>query len=233
MDTGGLVLFVESEMAKLGDPQRAEKMASYMKTEMPFYGVSAPQVKGLFREARQQFPVGSPTDYRGAILALWERPHRETKYLSLRYANHYKAHIEPDQMGLYERLITQGAWWDFVDDVAAHLVGRVLMRNRDLITPLMRQWVDRDDMWIRRTAILCQLGHKAETDEALLFDHCLARMHEKEFFIRKAIGWALRDYARTAPEVVRQFLVDHRTELSGLSYREGGKHLVDLPPHKS
>jgi 3-methyladenine DNA glycosylase AlkD len=89
----------------------------------------------------------------------------------------------------------------------------------------MNAWIDDPNMWIRRVAILSQLRHKAETDEAQLFRYCLGRAHEKEFFIRKAIGWSLRDYAHAAPERVRAFLAAHEGALSGLSRREAAKHL--------
>jgi len=89
----------------------------------------------------------------------------------------------------------------------------------------VRARIDHKNMWLRRTAIIAQIGHKADTDEGLLFDACAARLHESEFFIRKSIGWAFREYARTAPDEVRAFAVDHRDEMSGLSYREATKHL--------
>jgi 3-methyladenine DNA glycosylase AlkD len=93
------------------------------------------------------------------------------------------------------------------------------------MTPLVRRWLDDEVMWLRRTAIISQLNHKAATDTALLFDGCAARAHETEFFIRKAIGWALRQYARTDPDAVRRFVRQHEKELSGLSKREALKHL--------
>ena len=89
----------------------------------------------------------------------------------------------------------------------------------------MRAWIDDRDLWLRRTSIICQVGHKESTDEGLLFDACASRLHEGEFFIRKAIGWALREYAKTDPDAVRAFVDNHRDEMSGLSIREAAKHL--------
>lgn len=233
MDTQALVAFVESELAAIGDAERATQMAAYMKTDMPFFGVQSKPRRAVFKEAKVRFPVEGPDDYVDAVEALWDRPHRETKYVGIDYATAHKSHCVIENIDLYERLIVEGAWWDFVDVVAAHLVGGVLRNQRQALTPLMYEWVSDDDMWIRRSSIICQLRHKDETDENLLYGNCLARMHEKEFFIRKAIGWALRDYSWFEPESVRAFVLEHRTAMSGLTYREATKRLDNMPPHKS
>lgn len=232
MDTEGLVAFVASELKGLADPERARQMAAYMKTDMPLYGVTSPERKLVFRQARNLFPVETPDDYEAAILALWSQPQREAKYVGLGYATEHRKHIGVEWMALYEKLIVEGAWWDFVDDVAVHAVGRALLGQRSEVTPIVRSWIDSEDLWLRRTAIICQVRHKSETDEALLFDHALACLHETEFFIRKAIGWALRDYSWFEPGAVRKFLLAHKHEMSGLTYREGAKRIPDMPPYK-
>ena len=129
------------------------------------------------------------------------------------------------RLPLYRRLIVEGAWWDLVDDVAIKLVGGALEAERHLVTPVVRAWITDTDMWLRRTSIICQVGHKAVTDTDLLADACVPNMADTEFFIRKAIGWALRDYARTDPEWVRDFVDAHRADMAGLSIREATKHL--------
>lgn len=116
--------------------------------------------------------------------------------------------------------------WDFLDGIAVNLIGRVALQNKSSMEPLLRQWIADEDMWIRRTAILAQLKHKQETNADLLFELCRARMHEKEFFIRKAIGWALREYGKTNPDSVINFLKEEKANLSGLSYREGSRILI-------
>lgn len=232
VDLEGLVAFVTSELNGLADPERAKQMAAYMKSDMPFYGVTAPERKLVFREARNLFPVETPDDYEAAVLALWAQPHRETKYVGLGYATEHRKQIGVEWLGLYEKLIIEGAWWDFVDDIAVHAVGRALLSQRREVTPIVRSWIDSGDMWLRRTAIICQVRHKDETDESLLFDHALACLHDREFFIRKAIGWALRDYSWVQPEVVRGFLLQHKHEMSGLTYREGAKRITDMPPYR-
>ncbi|MGI9601109.1 MAG: DNA alkylation repair protein, partial [Acidimicrobiales bacterium] len=121
--------------------------------------------------------------------------------------------------------VTEGAWWDLVDSVASGIIGKVVLNERARMRPLLDEWIDCDDMWLRRTAIICQLEHKESTDVEMLFGFCTRRAFEKEFFIRKAIGWALREYAKTDPDAVRVFVAEHQSELSGLSRREATKHL--------
>ena len=121
-----------------------------------------------------------------------------------------------------------GAWWDHVDEVASHLVGGVLAGHRVEVTPVMRAWAVDDDLWVRRTAVLCQLNHKADTDTDLLHDVIEANLDDRSFWLRKAIGWALREYSRTDPDWVRAEVDQLGDRLSGLSRREATRHLAGL-----
>lgn len=225
-DVRRLVAFVQQALQKAANPTKAGAMARYMKTGMPFYGVPRPDLRLIERAMRKQFVHATQREYASNVRALWALPHREEKYLAISLARAGKSFITPASMSLYEQMIREGAWWDFVDEIAAHLVGKVLLDHRKATRPVLDRWIDDDEMWIRRTAILSQLTHKYQTDERQLFDYCRSRMDETEFFIRKAIGWALRQYSYTAPDAVRKFLLKHRDRLSGLSYREGAKQLV-------
>ncbi|HKX74539.1 MAG TPA: DNA alkylation repair protein [Acidimicrobiia bacterium] len=223
--TADLVSWAEGALQMVADPAKAVPMAAYMKTTMAFYGVPSPLRLPIARELKQRFPASDPKSYRRNVLELWQLPHREEKYLALDYAGSFPRLITFEQVDLYRQLVVEGAWWDLVDPVASHLVGRVVRDDRAKMRPLLHTWIDHEDLWLRRTALLCQLGHKGETDQAMLFDFCLRRGHEREFFIRKAIGWALREYARVEPEAVREFLRQQRDRLSPLSVREAAKHL--------
>ncbi len=196
-----------------------------MKTDQPFYGVQKAGRTLIYLEMIERFPPRDRDEYREAVLGLWVLPHREQQYLALAYAKAFPQYVTLSSVPLYRRLIVDGAWWDLVDDIAVKLVGGVLFKQRERMTPKVRAWIDHKNMWLRRTALIAQIGHKADTDEGLLFDACAARLHESEFFIRKAIGWALREYARTKPDEVGVFAVDHRDQMSGLSFREATKHL--------
>jgi 3-methyladenine DNA glycosylase AlkD len=217
--------WVAAELAAVAHPDKAAGMQAYLKTDMPFYGVQTPARTAILRKVVTRFPLDSPEDYVDAVAALWEQPHREEKYLAIGLAAHHRQFVTLDAVPLYERIIVEGAWWDFVDTVASDLIGQVLLDSRPEMSAVLDRWIDDHDLWRRRTAIIAQLKHKEQTDEERLFRYCLARSWEKEFFIRKAIGWALRQYARVAPDAVREFVLAHRDAWSGLTFREATKHL--------
>ncbi len=225
MDPTRLVAFVRREFAAAAVPSDAVPMAAYMKTDQPFFGVKKPARVPVYRAMKRDFAPPDREAYEAAVVALWREPEREMRYAAIEFATQHRGFVVPASMRLYEALIRDGAWWDLVDPIASHLVGGVWARWREETGPRMDRWIDDDDLWIRRTAIIGQLRHKADTDADRLFAYCLRRAHEREFFIRKAIGWALRQYAKTDPEVVTAFLVAHRDRLSGLSFREASKHL--------
>lgn len=220
-----LVSFVAAALAERADPEKAGPMAAYLKTDMPFYGVQKKGRTEVLRLVRREFPIDDNSAYRDAVLALWDQPHREEKYLAIAMARQHTPFITMDNLDIYEQLVVEGAWWDFVDDVAINLVGFVHLHQREEMEPVIERWIDDEVMWLRRTSLISPIKHKAETDHKTLFDHCLRRAHENEFFIRKAIGWTLREYAKTEPDRVRRFLMNQRDRWSGLSFREASKHL--------
>ena len=220
-----LVNYVAKELRKLADARKAKEMAAYMKTTMPFYGVQKPDRVPILREIKKTFKPTDLDTYTESVLALWNQPQREEKYFAINYAGFFKDFINIDSLPLYEQLIREGAWWDFVDAVSSDLVGAAYLKQRKQIKPIMNKWSGDKDLWIRRSALLCQLKHKSETDSEQLFKFCLQMGHEKEFFIQKGMGWALREYAKTDPRAVKRFLKDNRDGLSALTYREGSKHI--------
>lgn len=188
MNTQQLSRSIQGQFKKLSDPQVAVSMAAYMKTDMPFYGVKKPLRFPVYREIKKRFAPHTRREYEVAVRALWGLPHREEKYAGIEYARSFPEFISYKSVPLYKRIIREGAWWDFVDDVSIHLSGRVLLDDRANMRPTIEDWISHSDMWIRRAALLSQIKHKAQTDPQQLFDHCLLRADEKEFFIRKAIG---------------------------------------------
>ncbi len=225
MDPAALAEFVRSTLYAARNPEKAVLMAAYMKTSMPFYGVQKPRRAKINKEMRLRFRPGTRNGYEEGIRALWQLPHREEKYTALEFALQHKEYITFESLVMYEYLIRDGAWWDFVDLIASDLVGRILLVDRLRARPVLDDWIEDENLWIRRAAILSQLRHRESTDPDQLFGYCLKRIDEKEFFIRKAIGWALREYSKSAPDAVLEFLSENRGALSGLSYREGAKHL--------
>jgi 3-methyladenine DNA glycosylase AlkD len=225
MDTGALVAFAAQQLLAAADPAKAGPMAAYMKTDMPFYGVQKAGRVPIVRALVRTFPPADRSGYEASIRALWCLDHREEKYLALGYARAFEAHIDAASVPLHRELIVTGAWWDLVDETAIKLVGVALRKDRDRLSSIVRRWSTDDDLWLRRTSIICQVGSKAETDTELLAHTCTANMGDRDFFIRKAIGWALRDHARNDAEWVRAFVDEHRDRLSPLSVREASKHL--------
>ena len=218
--------FVHQTHLALADTKKAGAMAAYMKTTMPFYGLAKPQRVPIYKQMKALFPAKSRREYEAGVRALWSLPHREGKYAALVYARQWNPFITAESIPLYEFMIRGGAWWDLVDDIAVHLAGHVYLHERAAVKPVVEAWVGDPDLWIRRTAILIHNKHKKLTDEKQLFAHCLRLAHEKEFFIRKAIGWALRQYSYTNPDSVRRFLKTNEPRFSGLTLREGSKQLM-------
>jgi 3-methyladenine DNA glycosylase AlkD len=228
-DSVELAKFIGEEFSKRADIAKAPAMGAYMKTDMPFYGIQKPERALVYREMKRLFVPSTRQEYESGVLALWNMPHREDKYAAIEFARQHKF-ITASSLKLYEHMVRTGAWWDLVDDTAQSLVGETLRVDRDKVAKVMEKWINDDDMWIRRTAILAHNKHKEETDEEQLFRHILMRCHEKEFFIRKAIGWALRNYSYTKPRSVKRFITANKDKLSPLSIREGMKQLDRKAP---
>jgi 3-methyladenine DNA glycosylase AlkD len=223
-----LVDDVRSGLRELANTDDAPAMRAYMKSAMPYLGVRAPAVRLLCKQVYAEHRLPDRGSWESTIRVLFdEATYREERYAATSLAAHrvYRDFASStDSLTLYEHLVTAGAWWDIVDDVS-HRVGDVLRAHRAAATPVVLAWSQRDDLWLRRTSIICQLGHKAETDTEMLTGVIEPNIADGEFFIRKAIGWALREYAKTEPGWVRGFVTDHE-ELSPLSKREALKHLA-------
>ncbi|MDH3642015.1 MAG: DNA alkylation repair protein [Gammaproteobacteria bacterium] len=213
----------------VADPDRALQQQVYMKSTMPYLGVTTPVQRKIARAVFQARAMPDAATWRNVVLDIWRHAKfREERYCAMELAGFraYRDWLNPQAMPMLEELIVTGAWWDYVDAIASNMVGAILKNNRSELTPLLAGWATDDDMWRRRTAILAQLKFKAETDEQLLFHAIEASMASPEFFLRKAIGWALREYSKTRPEVVIGYVHRHRNELSGLSKREGLKVML-------
>ena len=218
-----LVYFIQDSYSRLADPAKAGPMAAYMKTDMPFFGIQKPQRIPIYREMKKRFVPSSREQYEAAILVLWNLPHREEKYASIEYARQHKQFLHADSFPVYEQLIREGAWWDLVDDISTSIVTDTYLTSRPIVRPYIERWISDSDKWIRRAAILAHNHHKDKTDSQQLFAHILKCAQEKDFFIRKAIGWALREYSYADPSAVKLFLDTHRARLSSLSIREASK----------
>jgi len=210
---------------KNGNKAIAAKQSAYMRNLFPFYGIPKPQRGLLEKEIFRQFPVKREEELVELIERMWKEEMREFQYAALSLAKKHGKLWSPSTLILFERMVREKSWWDTVDDIAANLVGPLLRKEKGLVAK-MDEWIDDDYLWIRRTALIFQLRWKEKTDEGRLFSYCTKRMSEREFFIRKAIGWALRQHGKHAPDKVRAFVEEHRGALSGLSIREAEKYLL-------
>ncbi len=214
------------ELKQLGDATRAAQMRAYMKSALPCYGVPLPEVREVVRRLGPALAFRDFGSFDATVRYLFrEATHREERYAALallRLPAHRKFQT-PEALPLYEALIVEGAWWDLVDEVATHGLWPLLTRHRAVTEKVLRRWAASDDLWLRRSAIIAQVLAREETDLQLLFALIEPAMEEKEFFLRKAIGWALRAAGKRFPKEVRAFVEKHRGRLSPLSLREAAK----------
>jgi 3-methyladenine DNA glycosylase AlkD len=206
------------------DPARAPAMAAYMRDQFPYYGLPAPAQRAAAREAAAGLGQPSEADLVQLATACWGRPQREWQYAACDALARRAPHCSPALLITVEHLLTTKSWWDTVDSLASQTVGALVAAHRKL-AHTMDAWIEADDHWLVRTAIIHQLKYKATTDTDRLFGYCARRAGETDFFIRKAIGWALREYAKTDADAVRRFVADHDGVLSGLSTREALKNV--------
>ena len=226
-----LIAAVRATLEEAAEPERAPQMQAYMKSSMPYYGVRMPEVRKRVRTVLNDLPIDARPDWEATIRGLYDdATYREERYAALTLAAHryYREWaLAPESLALYERLIRTGAWWDLVDETS-HRVGDVLLADSETVTPTIRAWSGADDLWVRRCSIICQVGHKAETDLDLLSCVIEPNIADRDFFIRKAIGWALREVAYVEPGWVHAFVNEHPS-LSSLSVREATKHIGQAP----
>lgn len=210
----------------------AEGMAHYMRDQFPFHGLKMAAVVEVWRQARAAVTdeLGPPTadDLVAFAEEMWRRPEREHQYVgakALMLASRRKdlGGLEPRHLDAVRDLITTKSWWDTVDILAPNVVGALARAFPEEVVPELDGWIEDEDVWLVRSALLHQLRWKEATDPDRLARYCLVAAPSSEFFVRKAIGWSLRAYSYVAPDWVETFVTDHADELSGLSRREAMK----------
>ncbi|MCS3780202.1 DNA alkylation repair protein [Tsukamurella ocularis] len=220
-----LVDGIKAELRAVADPDRAPKMQAYMKSAMPFLGVPSPQVRAITAAVRREHPPADLDELRDVVLTLWDgAEYREERYAAQNLLRYRLGRGDPALLPLHQHIAVTGAWWDHVDETARHIAALHDAHPEDTAA-VVRAWSLGEDLWLRRLAILSQLGRKGRLDTAVLSDVIEPALPESEFFLRKAIGWALREHAKTDPDWVRGYVADHEAELSGLSRREALKNL--------
>jgi 3-methyladenine DNA glycosylase AlkD len=196
-------------------------MKKYMLNQFEYFGIRAPKQKEIRRHFFKTYGLPDPAEVPALVKELWQLPEREYQYFAIDLSENLLKKMRKQAIEIIEFMVVKKPWWDTVDWIASHHGGTYFKIFPEKIPERTAAWMDSGNMWLQRTALLFQLKYKQQTDEALMFSYILRLKDSKEFFIRKAIGWALREYSKVAPENVISFV--ESTELSGLSRREALK----------
>lgn len=218
-------------LREAGDPERARGQQAYMKSTLPYYGVRVPEVRRLATATFAKMPLENESAWHACARDLWNSAtHREERYavLALLGDRRAKRWQTRSAVPLYEELIVDAAWWDLVDEIAGKRLLDVLRNESAWMPTALRKWAHGSDIWLRRSAIISQLRAKTQTDHELLADCIEPSLDSQEFFLRKGIGWALREYSKSNPEWVRGYVERHRMRLSPLSFKEATRRLPAL-----
>ena len=214
---------LRSKFELLANPVKAEFQQNYMRNKFMCFGLTARQL----REAAKEFYNENgypPVEKLGEIsLYLWNMPERDYQHVALDLLHKFEKKLRKQDIVWIEQLIVQKSWWDTVDGLSAWICGTYFMNFPEEIKPITGNWMDSGNLWLQRSALLFQLKYKQKTDTDLLSKYIERLIHHNDFFIRKAIGWVLREYSKTHPSWVKTFVEAH--SLSALSYREAVKYI--------
>jgi 3-methyladenine DNA glycosylase AlkD len=218
---------VREALGAVAEPSSAPAMQAYMKSAMPYLGISTVPRRAALKPVFAGLDWPDSTAWQADVLTLWRgAAYREERYaaIELTAVRAARAFQRIDALPMYEEMIVSGAWWDYVDEIAGQRLWMLLQNDRAVMSKAMRAWSTDADMWKRRSSIICQLPAKSETDLDLLYACIEPSIGSSEFFLRKAIGWALRQYAWIDPEEVARYVAANENRLSGLSKREALKN---------
>lgn len=230
MKTPAYIQPLEAAFKAYADSSNAIQMRTYMKDKFAFYGIKSPLRKEVYKEQKNRYGLIPKEQTSEIVRWCWGAPQREYQYFAIEFIGKTQNKVHPEMIGLYEYMIITKSWWDTVDTIAANLVGSYFKQYPDSIDGLTNKWMNSDNMWLQRTCLLFQLKYKYETDVKLLESFISVLAPSKEFFIRKAIGWALREYSKTDNDFVIQLVNKHA--LSGMSEREALKWLENKGIYK-
>jgi 3-methyladenine DNA glycosylase AlkD len=230
---GSLVRALGRSLRAAADPSKAPGMQAYMKSSMPYLGVQTPYLRRAIRPLFRLHVIDNSDDWRDTVLELWRTAsYREEWYTAVELAGFspYAQFRALPALPMYEEMIVAGAWWDVVDAIATRQLGDLLRKDPAEMAAVLRRWAASDNLWMRRSAILAQLKFKKQTDLELLYDCIQPSIGSPEFFLRKGVGWALREFSKTDSREVRRYVKLHEAELSSLTMREATKY---CGPHSS
>ena len=216
---------VQTAFSSADNPKIAAPMSAYMKNHFPFHGITSQHRTELLKDLLSKENLPEHNDLPLICRQLWQLPQREYTYAALTLMTKFHKKLTPTDIPWLIYLVTQKSWWDSVDTLAGSVLSTLVNRLPDTLWPNFEPLISADNFWLNRTAIIVQLKMRDKTDTDFLTAAILPHMHNKEFFLRKAIGWSLRQYARHNPQWVIDFVQQHQELLSGLSKREALKRL--------
>lgn len=212
------LLPLQTQFRSLANDAVAKGQSDYMLSKFAYYGIKKPVLNTITKKHFKDAGLPEHNELEAIVKNAWQQPQREWHYFAMALARKFTRNTEPNQLELYKWMITNNSWWDTVDEIAVHLVGSFFKKYPELTQLETEKMMASDNMWLQRTAILFQRTYKEETGKELLFDYCARLAHDDEFFIRKVIGWALREYSKYNPEAVKEFV--NKTSLKPLSVKE-------------
>jgi 3-methyladenine DNA glycosylase AlkD len=217
----GFVLKLRQKFTENINPQNALQMKAYMRNQYDFFGIKAPEQLQIRQEFLKAEGLPEIAHLPKLVRELWEQPEREFQHFGLALTEKYSKKTDAGFIETLEWMIVTKSWWDTVDFIAANLVGVHFKRFPELIPAYTEKWMNSGNFWLQRSALLFQLKYKKQTDLRLLFGFIERLSDSREFFIRKAIGWTLREYSKTDPDIIIQFVNSH--QLQPLSQKEALK----------
>lgn len=222
-----MLQIIQSIFEEKGNNQLVGPMKAYMKNKFEFYGIKSPDRKEISRSILKECKSLSKKETIELAKELWNQPQRELHYLALELLfQNLKKNVSEEDLIWMEWFILNNSWWDTVDFIAPKLVGQYFKKFPEVRKRKINEWIETENIWLIRTGLIFQLKYKKDTDLPLMFETILRTCHTKEFFINKAIGWMLRENAKTHPALIQKFIEEHESRLSGLSKREGLKGVV-------
>lgn len=216
--------FLHAAFESNRDTEKSRQFQAYLKTEQAMFGLPAPLRKNCLKQCLKTFPISEQADYLQFVSSLWHQTEREFQYCAIDTAVKYKKFHNDQSWATFKSLALTAKWWDLVDGIAVNLIGSLLKQNRQYQSQL-DIWALDSDLWVRRTALLAHLKHKDQTDLSALSQTILVLCPDTQFFIQKAIGWSLREYAKTDANWTLDFIDRHHEKLTKLAVREASKHL--------
>lgn len=203
------------------NPDKASKMKAYMRNQFDFVGLSSHERMEIFRNFHDKTALPPDNRLPEVVDLLWVLPQREFQYFAMDLIRRRIKYMDEQFIRFLEEMIIHKSWWDTIDFIAASLVSVHFQRYPELIKPIVSRWMDSQNIWLQRSCLLFQLKYKQKTDLKLLYNQIDCLKESKEFFIQKAIGWILREYSKTNPNEVKDYVTNNK--LKPLSKREALK----------